>query len=120
MEMRASMAVDLVTGDGGTGGISRYVERMQGALADLEGNVRRVPFRYLPGAQRRTVLKALPVGIVGSRAGAVTHIPQIMGASILLLARVRPVVVTVHDLGALYCPEDRAMGDRIGHELLRL
>jgi glycosyltransferase involved in cell wall biosynthesis len=116
------IAVDLVAEQEAThGGISRYVDRMRASLAELNVDVRLTPFRYLPGSRKRPILKALPIGIRGKRQEAITHIPQIMGASVLLIPRAaHGVVVTVHDLGALYCPEDKVMNDALSRQLFWL
>ena len=65
------------------------------------------------------MLRALAIGVVGAHAPGVYHLPQIMGATVLLRPRFRPSVVTVHDLGALYCPEDRAAVGWLDRQLLR-
>lgn len=116
------MDVNLVAAAGGgtETGIGRYVEQLRPALAAVGVRVHDAPFRYPPGVSRRPVLRALPIGIEGAVRGGVAHFAQIMGAQLLLAGRPRPAVVTVHDLGALYCPEDRLQVDRVGAALFRL
>lgn len=119
--MSPSLPVDLIGKYGGAhGGIARYASELQRGLTEAGADVRLAAFRYLPGANRRPVLKALPIGIEGRRANAIVHIPQLMGASVLLVSRLRPSVVTVHDLGFLCCPEDRLVLSRFDQQLIRL
>ncbi len=103
-----------------TGGIGRYVTELQRGLGKLGVRMEMAEFRYLPGASRRHVLKSVPVGINGRFNEAIVHIPRIFGSSMLLFRRPRYSVVTVHDLGALFCPEDRAVGNTFDRLLLHL
>lgn len=102
------------------GGISRYVTELQRGLIRCGVAAEICPFRYLPGASRRSVLKALPVGIEGESDGTMYHLTRIQGASMLLFRRLDQVVVTVHDLGALLCPEDHLVGNALDRILFRL
>lgn len=89
------------------GGIGRYVTQLQRGLLRHGVQAELAAFRYLPGASRRSVLMTVPIGVGGRSDGAVLHLTRIMGASMLLFRRLPRTVVTVHDLGALLCPEDR-------------
>jgi glycosyltransferase involved in cell wall biosynthesis len=112
--------VTLVTTAGeGASGIGRYVEQLRRALAECSVEALATGFRYLPGAKWRPVLKAFPTGVEAPH-GGIVHLTQIMGASMLLLRRPGPTVVTVHDLGALYCPEDQLTITPLDRQLLRL
>jgi glycosyltransferase involved in cell wall biosynthesis len=113
--------VDLVAEETrGYSGIDRYIGGLQHSLTAIGVDVRLTPVQYFPLARQRPVLRALPRGIEGKRPGSILHIPKIMGSSVLLHARLSPVVVTVHDLGALFCPEDRVLGGTVSRQLLRI
>lgn len=116
------MNVDLLVPSLGRqgGGIGRYVTELRRALIECGVAADLATFRYLPGAARRSVLKAMPVGVAGDRRDGIAHFTRIHGASLLLLRRLDRSVVTVHDLGALLCPEDRAIGSALDRFLLRL
>jgi glycosyltransferase involved in cell wall biosynthesis len=100
-------------------GIGRYAAQLRRALLSASIPVTPASFRYPPGAKRFQVLQAFPIGIDGPR-GDVVHLPQILGSSVLLANRVRRAVVTVHDLGALYCPEDQPLNDWLSRRVLRI
>jgi glycosyltransferase involved in cell wall biosynthesis len=102
-------------------GIGRYVYELERSLTAGGTPVRRSEFRYLPFADRRPVLRVLPIGVESPPEGQIYHLPNSRSAAVLLIARsLRPAVVTVHDIGALYNPDDRVLGSRISRGLLRL
>jgi glycosyltransferase involved in cell wall biosynthesis len=115
--------VDIVVpGVRGAAGIIRYVTSLRSALDALGVEVRLTGFRYLPGSERRTALRAWPIGVDRAEDAnrRLVHLAQIVGSTMLLRPRPpRPVVVTAHDLGALYCPEDRAGASRLEMALFR-
>ena len=56
------MEVDIVVpGVRGAAGIIRYVTSLRSALGALGVDVQVTGFRYLPGAERRTALRAWPI-----------------------------------------------------------
>jgi glycosyltransferase involved in cell wall biosynthesis len=101
-------------------GIGRYVSELQHGLGQRGVDTEQVAFRYMPGASRRSVLKAVPIGVMAAPGTAIMHFTQIQGASMLLFRKYPRTVVTVHDLGALLCPEDRAVRNGLDRFLLRL
>jgi glycosyltransferase involved in cell wall biosynthesis len=114
----SGLHVTLVSSSVEASGIGRYVSQLRAGLTASAVATTTASFQYLPGSNRRSILKALPVGIEGPSNG-VTHLTQSYGAMVLLFRRVRPVVVTVHDLGALYCPEDQAAITPLSRYLFR-
>ena len=117
------MRVKLVLPQGADrpGGISRYADQLAKALRRNGTIVEPARLRYLPGAGRREVLRAFPIGVEGAIEGDIVHLPGIVGSAVLLVGRRSgPAVVTVHDLGALYCPEDVAIGTAIDRRILQL
>lgn len=105
------MKVNLVVADPGIGasGQGRYVESLYRALRSQAVDARFAPFRYPPFADRRPILELLPIGVEGAKPGEVIHLVRIKGASLLLTRRQWRSVITVHDLGVLYCPADQIL-----------
>jgi glycosyltransferase involved in cell wall biosynthesis len=118
----AAVKVNLVVAGGdGAGGQGRYVDSLYRALRDQRIDVRLAPFRYPPLAGRRPILELLPIGVEGAGRGEVIHLVRIKGASMLLARRAWRSVITVHDLGITFCPEDRVLvSSPIRREGLRL
>ena len=94
-------------GADGPGGMGRMGRELLShwAPSDLawrEARIRRV---------RVPLAGYIPTGTIIPRACAVAYLPHIWGAS--ALGRIRlPSVVTVHDLGCMECPADRASAPR--------
>jgi glycosyltransferase involved in cell wall biosynthesis len=103
-----------------TGGIGRYVTELQGGLVSQKIDAKLARFRYPPGANRRTILRSIPIGVEDATSSSIVHLTRIQGASMLLFRRPQASVVTVHDLGALLCPEDEVITNPIDRMLLRL
>ena len=102
-------------------GIGRYAVELQRALLELGVNARRTDFRYLPLSDRRPILRTLPIGVDRPSEGQIYHLPNTRSAAVFLTSRrLRPSVVTVHDIGALFNPDDHIIGSRIGRTLLRV
>lgn len=115
------MSVSLVVPEPGTTGtgIDRYCSELKRGLGRRGIPTSYTTFRYVPGASRRPVLRAVPIG-VDDASGRITHFTRIGGASLLLFRRVANPVVTIHDLGALLCDEDQVMSATLDRLLLRL
>ena len=111
----------LVPGPGKqTGGIGRYVSELHERLPVQDVRARLAVFSYLPGANRRSVLKAVPIGAEIECRSGIAHFTRIMGASMLLFRHPQNSIVTVHDLGALMCDEDKKESNTITRLLFHL
>ena len=100
-------------------GINRYVSSLHRTLKSHGIRTSIDEFRFLPGANHRSSLKAFPVGIDAESSFDIAHLTQIIGGSLLLFRRYRNPTVTVHDLGALMCPEDRQAANRVDRLILQ-
>jgi glycosyltransferase involved in cell wall biosynthesis len=119
--VESSLKVDMIGKPGETSsGIDRYVDHLSTALIEQGVDVQFAEFRYLPGARWRSILKSIPIGLKFARPQSIAHIPQIAGSSVLLGRKRIPAVVTVHDLGALDCLEDRVLFPPATNALFRL
>jgi glycosyltransferase involved in cell wall biosynthesis len=113
-----SLRINIVGTAEGHGGISRYCRELQTAAA---GRVAWVPCQVTAGPVAGVpLLRNLPLAVRGLEPGAPLHISQIVGAGIAWFRRLPPTVVTVHDLGFLLWPPERAMLTPLARALLHL
>lgn len=89
-------------------GMGRYAMELFRHLANLTDVVFRESL-YFPWADHLPLLRTLPLGIRNHTKGSLVHLTHSIGCTQMLWNPIHPSVVTVHDLGFVSWPPERAM-----------